>query len=159
MKMVRITTKQKPVLKYLEDAWEAPDEQDILTEDIMKWLRANIHRADVGLWVALDEGNIVGCLLAFGPSLLLPGVHIYTAWLKKDCGINAKEFFEGDFVDWARSLGADEITMCSCGHAGRAWQRKYGFQRYSTMYRRSLVAKDHVFGNLNALKELQNGRR
>ena len=138
MRMVRITTKQKPVLKYLEEVWEAPDDQDIPTADIIKWLRQNLHRSDIGLWVALDKGDIVGAILAFGPDLLQPQVHIYTAWLKKGCKINSREFFEGEFEKWVRQQGAQDITICSASHSGRAWERRFGFKGYSRMYIRRL---------------------
>ena len=156
MKIIRITTKQKPVLKYLEEAWIAPDEQDVLTEDIIKWLRMNIHRADVGLFVIIDEGHIVGCLLALGPSLLLSSVHIYTAWIKKGTKIDSREFFGGEFTEWCRSLGAEDITICSAGHTGRAWQRRFGFVPYTRMYIRRLESVPTPMENLSFLtKELK----
>lgn len=138
MRIMRVTTKEKPILNYLRDAWIKPDEQDVCTEDIIAWLRRNIHRRDVGLWIILEQGKIVGCLLAIGPSLLFPSVYIYTAWLKPGLGINAREFFEQPFVEWVRSLGCNEITMCSASHSGRAWERRYRFKGYSRIYRRSL---------------------
>ena len=98
MRILRITTKEKRILDYLQDSWVKPDEQDVLTKDIIAWLRQNIKRKEVGLWVAIDGGSIVGCLMAIGPSLLFPGVHIYTAWVKKDSGVKTQEFFEGSFV-------------------------------------------------------------
>ncbi len=139
MKIIRITTKERPALDYLQDAWIAPAEQEIPTEDIIKWLRMNIHRADVGLFVVIDEGHVVGCLMATGPSELLPSAHIYTAWLKPGSKVDSKIFFDGPFTDWVRSLGADEITICSSGHTARSWQRKYGFVPHTRLYRKSLT--------------------
>ena len=138
MKILRITNREKPMLDFLQVAWESPDEQDIPTEDIIKWLRQNLHRKDVGLWVAIDEGAVVGCLIATGPTLLFPGVHVYTAWVKKGSGIKTQEFFEGNFIEWVRSMGCNEISICSAAHSGRSLEKRYGFKGYSRVYRRSL---------------------
>lgn len=138
MKMIRITSKEKPALKNLEYVWEAPDDQDVITEDIIKWLRKNIYRHDVGLWVGIHEGQIVCCIIAMGPSILYPAVHIYCAWKKKGAKVDTKEFFDGEFTKWVRGFGCSEITMFSCGHTARAWERKFGFKTYTRMYRRSL---------------------
>ncbi len=128
MKILRITAREKPMLEYLHRAWEKPNEQDIPTEDITKWLRQNIKRKDVGLWVAIEGGKIAGCLIAIGPSLLFPGVHVYTAWVKKGSGVKTQEFFEGSFVDWVRSMGCDEISLHSAAHSGRSLEKRYGFK-------------------------------
>ncbi len=138
MKILRITTKEKPVLHHLQDAWEAPDDQDILTSDIIKWLKKNLHRSDVGLWVAIHEAHIVGCLMAIGPSLLDKSVQIYAAWVKKGAPVKTQDFFEGPLIDWVRSLGCNEISMSSSRHTGRSLERKFGFKGYTRVYHRSL---------------------
>ncbi len=138
MRILRITAREKTALACLQTDWIKPDEQDIPTEDIIAWLRKNIKRKEVGLWVAIDDGKIVGCLIAIGPSLLFPGVHIYTAWAKKDSGIKTQEFFEGSFIEWVRSMGCNEVSICSAAHSGRSLERRYGFKGYSRVYRRSL---------------------
>jgi len=86
------------------------------TESLQIALIENIHRQDVGLWVVIHEGEVVGCLLAMGPSLLLPSVHIYCAWIKQGLPVKSKDFFDKPFTDWVRSLGCNEITICSCSH-------------------------------------------
>lgn len=138
MRTIRITTKHKPILSYLKDAWIKPLEQDVPTENIIKWLRLNIHRPDVGLWVTIDNGEIIGCLIAFGPTLLNPSVHIYCGWVKTGCEVDTQSFFEGPFSEWVKGLGCDEITINSAGHSSRSWQRRFGFMPYSRVYRRSL---------------------
>ena len=138
MKIFRITTKEKPILEYLEHVWIAPDEQDIPTADIIKWLRSNLYRHDVGLWLGFHESKIVFCVIAMGPSILFPSAHVYCAWAKKGAPVDTKKFFDGDFTQWVRGLGCDEITMTSCGHSARAWDRRYGFKTYTRMYRKSL---------------------
>ena len=159
MKILRVTTKEKPVLNYLEDAWIAPDDQDVLTSDIVKWLRKNIHRRDVGLWVIINKGAIVGAMIAMGPSLLLQSVHIYCAWVKPGEPVNAKSFFEHEFITWVRSLGCNEITICSNAHSARAWERAYGFKSYTRMYRRSLEPIDLELDEQFAdIEELEHGR-
>ena len=134
MRVVKIAQGDKRILGPLEKAWVAPDDQDVPTEDIIKWLRLNLHRADIGLWVVVDKGEIVGAMLAFGPDLLQPVVHIYTAWLKKGCKINSREFFGSEFEKWVRQQGVEDITICSASHSGRAWERRFGFKGYSRMY-------------------------
>jgi len=161
MRILRITTKEKPVLNYLADAWIKPDDQDIPTEDIITWLRKNIHRQDVGLWVIIHEGAIVGAMIAIGPSLLMPSVHIYCAWIKNGAPAKAKDFFEGDFIKWVRSLDCQEITMCSTRtDVARAWERKYGFKGYTRMYRRSLEPINlDLEDTLVKIEDIQNERR
>ena len=156
MKLLRITNKEKPVLGYLQEAWVKPDEQDVPTEDIIQWLRQNLQRKEVGLWVAIDNAKIIGCLVAIGPSLLFPGVHIYTAWVKKGSGVKTRDFFEGSFIEWVRSMGCDEIVMCSAAHSGRSLERRYGFKGYSRMYRRSLEPVETGLEPA-AIKEANNG--
>ena len=138
MKILRITNKEKPILEFLEHAWETPDEQDIPTTDIIKWLRSNLYRHDVGLWLGFHESKIVFCVIAMGPSILFPSAHVYCAWAKKGAPVDTKEFFDGTFAQWVRGLGCDEITMCSCGRPARVWERKFGFKSWTHMYRKSL---------------------
>ncbi len=155
MRILRITNKQKPVLQYLQNAWQKPDDQDVLTEDIIKWLRGNLHRPDVGLWAVIDNGKVVGCLLAMGPTLLLPSVHIYTAWIKNNTARDALKFFDGPFTDWVRSLDCNEITMCSCSHTSRSWQKRFGFVPYTRMYRKSLEPVNLELEDAAILEEIE----
>ena len=130
MPIRRIPPGDKRILKPLEEAWQAPDDQDVLTADIIKWLRLNIHRADVGLWVVVEDGKIVGAMLAFGPSLISPAVHIWTAWLAKGAKIDSREFFSGDFERGVKATGTNDITINSASHTARAWKRRFGFEGY-----------------------------
>ena len=134
MSIRRIPRGDRRILPALEEAWIAPESQDVLTEDIIKWLRLNLHREDVGLWVIVEEGDLVGAMIAFGPNLINKSTHVYVAWIKPGAKANAKQFFEGDFEDWVRANGSVDVTMNSSSHSARVWQRKFGFVPYSRVY-------------------------
>ncbi len=144
MSIRRIPPGDKRILKPLEEAWQSPDDQDVTAEAIIKWLRLNIHRQDVGLWVVIEKGKIMGAMIAFGPSLINTSAHIYTAWLAKGAKINSRDFFSGDFEDWVRSMGAQDITINSASHSGRAWERRFGFKGYSRVYIKRLEAVEGI---------------
>ena len=94
-------------------------------------------REAVGIWLAREEGRIVGFLIALPPDAIAKCAFVLTAYatgLTKEI----REEILGQLYTWAKSLGARAIGMVT-ERREDVWTRAYGYKPAGAYMRKELV--------------------